>query len=987
MAMPQRTHVVLVHGLGSSAQMWQPFRDLLTADPELAGLVGVHAFAYRSPRVRLRPDRRIGDLDDIADRLGTWLRTNCADGAPVVLVSHSQGGLVIQRFLARTLQRAHGRHLVHIKHVVMFACPHNGSGFLLWLRTALLLWRHPQERELRPLRSRALLEAQQAVLERVVGARRASDTECPVPLSAFGGESDNVVPSYTAVNPYRGGVIEGDHFSIVRPADRRSESYRELRRVLLDVTADASASSGSEPDGASRSAPSALSGALPQGGAYAPPFQHVVPAPRQPPDQAREEDAPFSVDLPHADGVLHGERRRNIVSTIASAESGVHVLAGPGGSGKSRLALEIAARADAGNRRVWWIRVNQLSACMRQVARDLGIPDSQADEAWKGNGSQTDLVWRALNRAAEPWLIVFDNADDPARLGPRGGQVEDATGWLRPPRGTAGTVVVTSRIRDEDVWGSWSHVHRVPLLDASDGAALLLDRAGTDAGTEQEARLLSVDLGGLPLALRTAATYVRSVRASGVTLGAADIKDFASYRTAWARRFAAPAGTRTGDGGESLGLEKIVDKVYGISLGLLERRELPQAAPLLKAFACLNIAPIPYGRLLDGAAVTGSPLWADFPLHRRREVIMGLHDLELVEVDQRRNMLSLHPVVHGILRDDPDVRRRPGDYYALNVRMLLDAVRSHNPDYPDAWPVWATVTTHAMEVARAVLRPDGPVTDRHVLGRAVELARLTCRYLLIAGHLGPARNLLFPIIGDCGAYGFGHDSPEILGLRHEKGRIHLEGGELQAAEAELRLVVEHRTGLFADRHPDTLASRHKLARAILEQSEKRAPEAEDILRSVVADEKWVRGEEHADTMVVRHTLARAILSQGRAADAEGHLRRILAVRLRLRRWPAATPETLHVRETLARSLLEQEKVSEAVALIEEARQDAAQPDDSHPVMRLRYCGAYAHLLQGQVELATGALGALLDDQSRVLGASHPEARLTQDLLERVRNSL
>ncbi|MEU7381234.1 alpha/beta fold hydrolase [Streptomyces sp. NPDC042207] len=962
--MTTRTHVVLVHGLGSSAKVWQDFSALLEGDPDLSDRIEVRTFSYDSPRTRLRPDRRIARIDDIADRLGTWLSTNCADGAPIVLASHSQGGLVVQRFLARTLRRANGRQLAHIKHIIMFACPNNGSNFALSLRKLLIFWRHPQERELRPLASRPVLEAQQTVLEKVVAADEASDTKCPIPISAYGGETDNVVPPHTAVNPYAGGVIRGDHFSIVKPPDRNAESYAALKRVLLDPNV-------THPQPPPAAPPASLA-------------QHLVPTPRHPAGST-DDEAPFSVTLPLADGQLYGEERRRIVSSILSAGPGVHVLAGPGGSGKSRLALETATRAVAEGRDVWWVRVNQLSACMRQVARDLHIPDSQADEAWKGNGSQSDLVWRFLNQATRPWLLVFDNADDTQRLGPRGGSVKEATGWLRPPQGPQGLVLVTSRIRDRDVWGNWSEVHGVPLLNETDGASLLMDRAGPGAGTTETARLLSRQLGGLPLALRTAGKYIRSVRESGVKLGTADIKDFASYRQAWARRSASPAGTRGADTEESLGLEKIVDEVYGISLGLLERRGLSQAAPLLKAFACLNIAPIPYRRLLEGPAVTESSLWTEFPLARRRDVIMGLHDLGLIELDQRRDVLSLHPVVHGILRDDQDVKRRRSDYYALDVRMLLDAVRDHDPDYPDAWPVWAVVTTHAMEVARSVLRPDGPTRDRSVVTSAVELTRLTCRYLLVAGHLGPARELLLPIIENCASYGFHEGDREILGLRHEKGRIFLEVGDLAAAEKELRQVVNRRREIFADRHHDTLASRHKLARAILEQGDHRAPEAEEILRSVVHDEKWVRGEEHADTMVVRHTLARAILAQRRAFEAEPHLREILAIRLR--EWLPGTPETLHVRETLASCLLEQEKVEEAVLLIDEARRDAEQPENSHPVMRLRYCGAYALLLQGRVPEATEALTSLLADQRQVLGDAHPEVRLTRDLLGRVHKSL
>lgn len=966
--MAARTHVIFVHGLFSDAGTWRKFTDLLARDRELKRRLTVHCFDYDSPKVRLRPDRRIADVDDIADRLGTYLRHHCDDGGPVVLVSHSQGGLVIQRFLARRLWRSQGAELARIKHIVMYGCPNNGSSFFLFLRKALVFWRNVQERELRPLSTRAVLEAQQTVLQRVVGANAASDSQCPIPISAFGGQTDNVVPSINATNPWGGDTIEGDHFTLVKPADRQAESYVVLRAVLQRVVA---AHAAPEPP----DTPAALPDPAPQ---------PAEPAEKYPCEHPGEEEGPFSVALPHKDGRLHGEARRQIVSDIVSSASGVQVLVGPGGSGKSRVALEIAAQAVARGRRVWWVRVNQLSACMREVARELGIPDSQADVAWRGGRSQTDLVWRFLNAATEPWLIVFDNADEPQRLAPRGGKVKDGTGWLRPPEGADGMVVVTSRVNNKDTWGDWSHVRRVPRLDDTDGASMLIERTGPGAGSTEQARLLARELGGLPLALRTAAQYIRSVRESGVSLGANDIRDFETYRKAWARRSASPVGIRRDGDDETLGLEKIVDEVYGISLGLLERRGLPQTAPLLKALACLNIAPIPYKRLLGGQAPARSALWPEFTLHQRTEAVMGLRDLDLIEVDQdREGFLTLHPVVHVILRADEDVRRRRADYYALDVHMLLDAVRDHDPDYPDAWTVWPAVTPHSIEVTRSVLRPDGPTDDRDVLISTLELARLTVRYLLVAGHLAPARALLLPIIESCDSFGFHRDDREILGLRHESARIDLETGELEAAEAELKEVIARRSEVLPDRHHDTLASRHKLARAILEQD--RAPEAEEILRSVVEDEKGVRGAEHADTMVVRHTHARALLAQGNLTEAEAHLREILAIRLRT--WARGTPETLHVRESLGRTLLEREKVDEALAMIDSGMRDARQAPDSHAVMRLRYVRAQALLMRGRVEEASTALKSLLADQRRVLGDAHREVRLTKDLLARMDQDL
>lgn len=235
MAVRTRVHLVLVHGLFSSAKVWKAFQALIASDPDLCDWVSVHPFQYDSPFVRLRPDRRVAETDDVADQLGTFLETELADAERIVLVTHSQGGLVVQRFLARKLWTGEGRDLARIKHFTMFSCPNTGSGFFLTVRKALKLWRNPQEKQLRPF-DRAVTEAQRTVLSAVVHGREYGDQECPIPVRAYGGSADDVVPPVVARGVFpKGGVVTADHFSIIQPEDRSAASYMAVRGALLEV--------------------------------------------------------------------------------------------------------------------------------------------------------------------------------------------------------------------------------------------------------------------------------------------------------------------------------------------------------------------------------------------------------------------------------------------------------------------------------------------------------------------------------------------------------------------------------------------------------------------------------------------------------------------------------------------------------------------------------------------------------------------------------
>ncbi|MCK8434957.1 alpha/beta hydrolase [Streptomyces sp. D2-8] len=97
-----RVGVVFVHGFLSGPQTWDDFARRIAEDEELRFAAELR-FKYASPKVSLRPWRRVPDYDDIAEGLKVYLEVEGGEFSQLVLVSHSQGGLVVQRNLARML--------------------------------------------------------------------------------------------------------------------------------------------------------------------------------------------------------------------------------------------------------------------------------------------------------------------------------------------------------------------------------------------------------------------------------------------------------------------------------------------------------------------------------------------------------------------------------------------------------------------------------------------------------------------------------------------------------------------------------------------------------------------------------------------------------------------------------------------------------------------------------------------------------------------
>ncbi|PWU53797.1 hypothetical protein DLJ47_15295 [Micromonospora sp. S4605] len=215
--------VLFIHGFWSSPATWDRIAARLNADADLASL-RIERFGYRSPKLSLPLlPTRIPDYNDIAQDLASYIDHQLPAG-PLAIVTHSQGGLILQRYLAWMVHEKRESGLARIELIVMLACPNEGSEYLRSIRRAAGLGRHPQARDLGTL-SADVADARRTVMHHV-----------RIPLHAFSGSSDNVVPRASGQGPFqRVGSLPGDHFSILNPDLPGSSTVPVLKNLLLQT--------------------------------------------------------------------------------------------------------------------------------------------------------------------------------------------------------------------------------------------------------------------------------------------------------------------------------------------------------------------------------------------------------------------------------------------------------------------------------------------------------------------------------------------------------------------------------------------------------------------------------------------------------------------------------------------------------------------------------------------------------------------------------
>ncbi len=384
-------------------------------------------------------------------------------------------------------------------------------------------------------------------------------------------------------------------------------------------------------------------------------------------------------------------------TTRRAALTQPQAIKGLGGIGKTQIAVEYAYRSREQGRYTHTLWVNAANE-EALITGFVGLVELLPAFSAKNETDQRKLVAaikRWLEQCQDPWLLIFDNADDVSIIGE-----------FLPQRGN-GSLLLTTRAH---AVGSLAASLEVENMGLMEGTAFLLHRVQRQHVSDKErkeATTVVSALDGFPLALDQAGAYIEETECG-----------FADYLQVYQDHRQALLARR---GEQATNYPASVATTWSLSFQKIERAN-PAAAELLRLCAYLSPDRIPEELIKDCTAYW-SPLLQQAATDRFtfNQMIEELLTFSLVKRLVEDQMLSIHRLVQAVQLETME----PGEQWqwARRVVLAVNEVFPHDPHDTATWPQCLRYLEQA-QACDTLIRQ-----HQFVLTEAADLLNRTGRYL------------------------------------------------------------------------------------------------------------------------------------------------------------------------------------------------------------------------------------------------------------------
>ncbi|KAH7111828.1 heterokaryon incompatibility protein-domain-containing protein [Dendryphion nanum] len=426
-------------------------------------------------------------------------------------------------------------------------------------------------------------------------------------------------------------------------------------------------------------------------------------------------------------------------------------IVGPGGTGKSQLALELAykTREKSKTISIFWVDAGDMEILHQgysNIAQKLNLPGWEDDKA----DVKTLVKQHLSTKGAGQWLLIFDNTDN----------ITVGSGGLPTAHGAS----VVDYLPKSDLC---SIVFTTTNYDTAEGLA------PQNTGQQQEAGLLLEELFYLPLAIVQAAAYINS---TGVMLQ--------EYRSKLARQEEAlERSSESSEGApQEYGTKRPVATTLLISLDHI-RSTSSLAANYLFFAASVDRKDIPLD-LLEAS----SPL-------EKEDAVRLLSSYTLVTRRPADSALDLHRLVHRALREWLEKEDRLGQWTENAAKRLLHVFPDDNHNSRSKW---RRLLPHALYAL------SNSLTERESEER-LGLAWKCALTLYSDGRYNEAGKLFVQVM-ETRKKVLGDEHPSTLTSMNNLAFTLRALGQRDSAISTMRTCVSLRTQVLGTHHPHTVSS-------------------------------------------------------------------------------------------------------------------------------------------------------------------------------------
>ncbi|KAF7555193.1 hypothetical protein G7Z17_g2358 [Cylindrodendrum hubeiense] len=658
-------------------------------------------------------------------------------------------------------------------------------------------------------------------------------------------------------------------------------------------------------------------------------------------------------------------------------------LVGPGGIGKSQLAIQYARKTleQSPDKSVFWVPASnrgRFEEAYHFLAGRLQLPGRK--DFTKVLSSVTKWL---SNDESGSWVMILDDVDD--------GDIFLTTQQLAEfiPQSPSGSIILTSRNVNAagGLVDGRKNIFNVPAMESNESCKILKEKLG-DKYDDEAATELASTLQHIPLALAQAAAFINqqeppiSISTYKEEFQSHDKNSNALYLDA-NHLCRAPISVATT-------LQITFEQI---------RRERPSAADLLVFMSFCNPQGIHKSVLqaytLRGEDTTDDPnedhkddLDDDLGYQGKREEAVQICR-QAVESSKRvlgacdTDTMAMTSVLASLLHDQNRLEEAEKTYRqvwearekvsgsfhrdTLSTISVLALVLYHQGKYKGAEQLYR----HAYEAMETYLGKD----DRDTLESINNLASA----LYIQGKFEEAEQIYRKARGAMERV-LGNNHPETLRSINDLASTIRAQGRWKESEVLFKQVMEIRETVLGPEHPDTLTSMANLALTYGRQGRWR--EAAVLGSEVIEARERVIGEDHPDTITSMANLAATFGNEGQWKEARELFSRVMDVRKRV--LGEEHPDTITSIANLAATFGKEGRWKEAEELFSRVMQARKKilgeehPDTINTIANL----ASTYQDQGRWREAERLGLQVLEVRKRVMGDDHPDTVFFRSILER-----